>query len=708
MVRQERIEEAEATDRQLRRALGFFEIMFLVLGAIIGSGWLFGSFYASAMAGPASILSWIIAGVLLLFVALAFAELSGAIPKSGAIVRYPHYSHGSFTSTLLGWAYLLSAMTVAPAEAEAAVTYLQSWWPSTWPPLLTVTGLLTGVGFGIAFAFLTVFFLLNWFGVKIFGAISHGAGWWKLLIPSITVALILALIFHPHNFSVVYTAPAGVSWPSAKGFVAYGWAPVFFALPTTGIVFAYLGFRQGLDFGGETKNPQRDVPLGTITGFIIAIILYVLLQASFIGGINWSKLLLNVTTGNGWKLVPVAAGNWTALKASLVNTSSTYFNTSNLALDAKYLKPFSAGPFYELVLMSGIGLLVGWAIILLIDAVVSPSGTGWIYEGTTSRTLYGLAADGILPEWFLRLNKYKIPWIALITSWLVGALFMLPYPAWVLIVGFISLTTVLTYIIGGSALVVLRKTAPNMPRPFRLGNNAAAWVIGTIAFIAAYLIVYWSTFSVYWLASVFILIGVSLYYMMVAPSRFGVNRSHGIIAGIVYWIILGLSTWLLAYPVGKYLLASKTAPLTATNVALLVGFVIVNIAAIVGLTEWLKREMNEEGRAHTNAGYWVIAVIFTAYILTFLGQYGPFSTPIIPFPWDTVAAILVGLALFFYSVYSGVFTRDLEVVLRNLGVQPIMRPVGSPATPAPSGAPEAGGQGPVAQSGVQGKSKVQG
>ncbi|WP_238523608.1 APC family permease [Acidilobus saccharovorans] len=659
------IEKAQASDRELRKALGLLEIMFLVLGAIIGSGWLFGSFYAAAMAGPAAITSWIIAGVLLLFVALAFAELSGAIPKTGAIVRYPQYSHGSFASTLLGWAYFLSAVTVAPAEAEAAVTYLSTWWPSKWPPLTystTVAGvtvtLLTGVGFAIAFAFLTAFFLLNWFGVRLLGAVTHGAGWWKLVIPFATVILILVLIFHPANFASLAYSGGNItvgnktySFSPAHGFAPYGWAPVFFALPTTGIVFAYLGFRQGLEYAGEAKNPQRDVPLGTILGFIIAIVLYVLLQVSFVGGIDWSRYQMNLTYTypNGttvYKVVQLSPGNWQGLGYTVL----------------------SSGPFYELLAVSGIGILLGWAFILLIDAVVSPSGTGWIYEGTTTRVLYGMAADGVLPEWFLRLNKYRIPWIALITSWLLGALFMVPYSGWALMVSFISLTTVLTYIIGGSALMVLRRTVPNMPRPFRVGSDRVAWVIAAIAFIASFLIVYWSTFSVLWLAATFILVGVSLYYMMVAPSRFGVSRAHGVAAGVVFWAILAATTYFLVW---RNVMSVAPVPVDARTVGSLVGFVVVNLGAAVGLTEWLKGEMNEEGRAHTNAGYWVLAVLFGAYTLSWLGQYGPFTSPIIPFPWDTVVTALVALALFFYSVYSGIFTRDLDAVLRELGVAPV-------------------------------------
>jgi len=280
------------------------------------------------------------------------------------------------------------------------------------------------------------------------GKTNTGVGWWKLLVPLITIVLLLALFLHPSNFTTPSLLP-------------YGVAPMFFALPTTGIVFAYLGFRQGLEYGGEAKNPQRDVPLGTVIGFLIVVAIYVLLQTAFIGGVDWSKLLVNVTTGSSWKLVPAKPGQWGNLTSALVNIAG--------------YPSLSSGPFYEVLRMSAIPILVGWGIFLLIDAIVSPSGTGWIYEGTTTRTFYGMAADGHLPDWFLWLNRYKIPWVSLVASLVIGALFLIPYPAWVYIISFVSSTTVYTYMIGGPAVLVLRRTAPQAPRPFRL---PAAWVIG--------------------------------------------------------------------------------------------------------------------------------------------------------------------------------------------------------------------------------------
>ncbi|MCI4460409.1 MAG: APC family permease [Acidilobus sp.] len=637
------VEKAEATDKELRRALNFWDIAYLVIGAMIGSGWLFASLYAAAMVGPGAILSWIIAGVLILFIALAFAELSGMIPKTGAIVRYPQYSHGSLASFILAWAYLLSAIAVAPAEAEAVVTYMGSYVPG----LLTPSGALTALGLFVAFLFTVFFFLLNYFGVHVMGKTNTAVGWWKLLVPLITIVLLLALYLHPLNF----TTPS---------FLPYGAAPMFFALPTTGIVFAFLGFRQGLEYGGEAKNPQRDVPLGTVIGFLVVVAMYVLLQVAFIGSVDWSKLMLNVSTGSSWKLVPVKPGQWGNLTSALVNIAG--------------YPPLSHGPFYEILKMSAIPILVGWGVFLLIDAIVSPSGTGWIYEGTATRTFYGMAADGHLPEWFLWLNKYKVPWVSLLASLIVGALFLIPYPAWVRIASFISSTTVYTYMIGGPAVLVLRRTAPQAPRPFRL---PAAWVIGALAFIAAFLIVYWSKFAVLWGVVALILAGLPLFFMYTLPSRYGLNRSAGVAMGIAYWVILGITTYVFLYQdvvQAASTMIKNNVPIHQVLMATVPYFIywlVINMAVTIAAVYVASMMLPEEGKQHIRAGWWIVVTTFVELVLSFLGPFGPYSSAgyaIIPFPWDTVTATVVALGLFFWAVYSGIYTKDLEIVLREMGV----------------------------------------
>jgi len=105
----------------LRRELGLVDLVFTGIGGLVGSGWLFASLTASNIAGPAAVLSWIIGGLAVAAFGLTFAEMSGMIPETGGVVRYPDYSHGSLVGFLIGWAILISYSGTPPIEAEAVL-----------------------------------------------------------------------------------------------------------------------------------------------------------------------------------------------------------------------------------------------------------------------------------------------------------------------------------------------------------------------------------------------------------------------------------------------------------------------------------------------------------------------------------------------------------------------------------------------------------
>src|SRR5213595_4283475 len=100
----------------LKRSVGFYGLMFVSLGSIIGSGWLLGALNAAQVAGPASVLSWILAAALLALLALTYAELGAAYPVAGGAARYPYYSHGPIAGFTSGWASWLQAVFIAPIE----------------------------------------------------------------------------------------------------------------------------------------------------------------------------------------------------------------------------------------------------------------------------------------------------------------------------------------------------------------------------------------------------------------------------------------------------------------------------------------------------------------------------------------------------------------------------------------------------------------
>ena len=631
------------TDKQLRKALGKFELLYLSLGGIIGSGWLFASLATASYAGGAAILSWIIAGILVMFIGLAYAEVSSAIPKSGALARYPHYTHGGLVGYLITWAYFVSAASTPAVEAEAAIEYIGSF-NSKLSSLLVTTGTFNGssitilspAGIGLAILLLVLFFFLNYYGVQVLGKVTHGVGWWKLLVPSITVILLLALYFHPSNFTL-----GGGFFPAAQ-YVAGGSAgiaglsAVLYAIPTTGVIFAYLGFRQSIEFSGEGKNPQKDLPFAVIGSLLIALALYTLLQVSFIGGINWKDLYLN----ESGKLVPITPGNWSAL--------STAVTKSGVQI--------AAGPFFTLLRSApllGLAALIflGWSYFLIIDAVVSPSGTGWIYLGNTSRLLYAFSTNGYLPEFFMKIGKTRIPTYSLIAALIIGFIYLLPFPSWYALVGFISSATVLTYIMGGIGLAVLRKTAPDLKRPFKLSG---ASIIAPIATLAAGLIVYWSSFGVLFYVFTSVLLGLPIFMVYYANKWLGINRTTGIAIGIVDLAIdLGLAF---------YFFGATSGLTKANNIAFAIYFIII-AAMLIATTAFLVSAAPKEVKKEINAGWWIIGFFLAIYLLSYFGSFG--LNPVIQFPYDTIVAAIVILAFHYWAVHSGFRTEAIEEIIEQ-------------------------------------------
>ncbi|MDA8346039.1 MAG: APC family permease [Thermaerobacter sp.] len=441
---------ATSAGGRLRHELSYLDLTMASLGGIIGSGWLYGAWKGGFLAGPASTLSWVIGGIAVLLIGLVYAELGGALPEAGGIVRYPQYSHGTFVSYMMGWGALIAYASVPPIEAEAAVQFM-----SHYIPALYSASSLTALGIWVSVLFMILFFLINYFGVGIFGKTNTV---WTLIKLGVPLLAIVVLFFSGHFNSANFS--------SYGGFTPSGSSAVLAAVPLGGIIFAYLGFRQALDLAGEAKNPQRDVPRAVLTAIIIGVVLYVLLQTVWVGTMPASKLV------HGW------AGTQALFTA----------------------------PFTDLAAVLGFGWL---AALLLADAVWSPSGTGNVYLASTSRVMYAMSKNRYFPRIFLWVHpKSGVPVWALFGTFVIGLVFLLPFPSWSALVGIVSSATVFTYIIGPVSIAVLRRTMPDMKRPFYLKGMS---VIGPAAFVIASLIIYWSGWATDSLVLLVILFGVVLY-----------------------------------------------------------------------------------------------------------------------------------------------------------------------------------------------------
>jgi amino acid transporter len=441
---------------QLRRHVGVVGLLFASVGSIIGSGWLFGALNASTTAGPAAVISWAIGGVMILLIALCYAELGTMFPLAGGVVRFPHIAFGSFASYTSGWITWVAVATTAPIEVEAALQYATKYADFTEPHMVDGEEVhtLTTLGYASAVVLMAVFVVVNYYGVRWFARVNNVLVGWKIFIILLVVATFLLVSFHGGNFS-------------SHGFTPLGWHGVFTAIATSGIVFSYLGFRQGIEFAGETDNPKRNVPIATIGSVLVTAVIYIALQVAFITALDPDLL----DRSNGWA------------KLSFEN---------------------DFGPLAAVASLIGVGWL---ATLLYIDAIVSPGDTGLIYTTVTSRISYAMARNGNAPKGLAKTTGRGVPLISLIVTFVVGLIVFLPFPSWQQLVGFITSATVLSFATGPLALAAMRRQLPDHERPFRL-----PWghVIPILAFWSANLIIYWSTWPINWKLFVAVLIGFVL------------------------------------------------------------------------------------------------------------------------------------------------------------------------------------------------------
>jgi amino acid transporter len=445
----------ERTSHKLRRDVGPVGLVFASVGSIIGAGWLFGALYAASLAGPAAIVAWLLGGIAMMLLALTHAELGSAYPVAGGNARFPRYAFGGLIGFTSGWVAFLGAVTVAPIMVQATLLYTSNYIP--W--LTTVAdgrAVLTAQGYVVAAALLLLFCAINVMGVRWLAETNKLAVCWKIFVPVLTVVALLASSAHGENFT------------AGGGFMPSGWKGVFLALASGGVIFAYLGFEQAVQLGGESRNPGRNIPLAIIGGMLFAVGIYIALQVAFIAALDPSRL------SDGWGAVSFSG-------------------------DAELF-----GPFAGLATATGLGWL---AVMLYTAAIVSPGGTGLLYTGASARLSFALARNGYAPSAFARLTPQGTPLFAIAFSFLCGLILFLPFPGWQQLVGFISAAAVIAYAMVPLSLGALRRQDPERLRPFRL---PAASFLAPASFVVASEILLFTGWAVVWKIVVAILIGIAL------------------------------------------------------------------------------------------------------------------------------------------------------------------------------------------------------
>ena len=438
--------EAERA-RGLQRSVGFYGLMFVSLGSIIGSGWLLGALNAAKVAGPASILSWILAAGMLSLLALTYAELGATYPVAGGSARFSYYSHGPIAGFAAGWVGWLQAVFIAPIEVLAVITYVNSVsWVNQYFNMINKVGdsagLLNGSGLAVAVVLMILFTAINLAGAKFLSDSNVIVVIWKTAVPLLAIVVVASLQFNLANFH------------AGGGFMPFGFHGVFAAL-TGGVVFALQGFEQAVQLAGEARNPKKDLSRAVLTAMAIGALLYSLLQVVMIGGLEPRNI----------------AGGW----------------TKPLGTD-----PSDYGAWYTLALAVGAGWL---AKTLIIDAVISPAGTGVVYIATTSRLSYALGEEREMPSALTKTNGKSVPFVSIILTAIVGLLAFGPFKSWSALVNVITGATAMMYAFAPISLAALHRVDGRRTRSYRV-----PWprLVLPAAFCSANLIIYWGGFDITW------------------------------------------------------------------------------------------------------------------------------------------------------------------------------------------------------------------
>ncbi len=467
---------------KLKRSIGFVGILFTAIGSMIGSGWLFGPFYAAKLAGPLAIIAWCIGGILMMFIAMTFAELASTMPISGGTARYAHFSHGTLVSFTMSWCGWLASIVVAPIETMALLQYLSNYLPWLVHDLGS-THILSSIGIVIAAVIMLFMCFLNYLGILWVTKTNNTIVFFKIAVPLLTAVTLLFLKFQPTNFS-----SQSIGLQEIKG--------MFSALPAAGIVFSLIGYNSAVQLAGETKNPQKMIPLAIIGSVSICTLLYAFVQVAFLGAVDLNSAL-------GWEGL-------------------------NFAMDN--------GPFAGLIAALGLTWLL---VILYVDAILSPFGTALIFTSTAARFNTAMSQNGYMPQIMQKTTKKGVPFNAIILNYLIGLFLFLPFPGWQSMVEFLVSAFIISFAVGPIALVVLREKVPHIKRPFKVPFVS---VFCLIAFYVCNLLAFWTGWEVIWRLLAAIGIGYILLFIYQKVPK--TNVTH-LFFHNAWWLIpyfLGLGT----------------------------------------------------------------------------------------------------------------------------------------------------------------------
>ncbi|MFT3830735.1 MAG: amino acid permease [Opitutaceae bacterium] len=425
--------EAEGENR-LRRALGPVQLTSLGIGCIIGAGiFVVTGQAAHDKAGPAIMLSFVVAGLACVFAALCYAEFASMVPVAGSAYTYAYATLGELAAWIIGWDLILEYTIASSAVAHGWSQYFQEFLGTFLPRLPRAiattpfdydpgSGHFVPTGGVLDLPAVLIVAVLTWVLIR---GIKESAGFNAVMVV-IKLAVVLFVIalgaFHVDPANWRPFAPFGYTGLSLFGKTILGQTgaggePLGMLAGSAIIFFAYIGFDSVSTHAEEAKNPRRDIPLGIIASLIVCTVLYLAVAAVLTGMVPYNEINIEAPVADAFRRVGL--------------------------------------PWAHLVI--SIGAAVGITSVLLVLLLSQP------------RVMLAMARDGFVPQRIFGAvhPRFRTPWISQVVMGVCVAVFAGFLPLRIL-AELVNIGTLLAFFVVCTAVLVLRRTHPQAHRPFRV------------------------------------------------------------------------------------------------------------------------------------------------------------------------------------------------------------------------------------------------
>ncbi|WP_299493596.1 APC family permease [uncultured Shewanella sp.] len=393
------------TSSMKKHKLSLFSSVVLCCTSMVGSGWLFSAQLVAQRAGNYAFLAWILAALFIISIALCLSHVITLHPYRGANARITSISHNAAFGIPFAFSAWFGIAVVIATEAQASTQYLAPFMGN----MIMQDNKLTELGKALGVAFVCLYLLINWYGLKLLSKVNNIITVLKIFTPLFVITILIVSYTSADNLTQVNTHQ-------------YTLQDLFPAIVTSGIIYSFNGFQIITSFASEIDNPKKNIRLSIIISIIIILVFYLLLQYSFMTSMPTDKLT------HGWAGVNMAS------------------------------------PIVGLTMALGLHFLT---LLLLIDSIVTPSSVGYSFLSSASRMLYGMSKEKQAPYFLSRhihpTKNISIP--AIMTNFFIAIIFLLQADNW----SELMITVTMLHLIGYMGAPISMATISPKTKIYTLG-----------------------------------------------------------------------------------------------------------------------------------------------------------------------------------------------------------------------------------------------